>query len=246
MVVREIRSRFAGTFGGFAWSMVHPLAMALMYWFVFSVGLRVQPQGDVPFITYFVCGMAPWLMFSETLHGGVNSITGNRHLVTKTVFPTEILPIVCLGTSLVSHSVMLVVLMFCMAAHGTPLTWHLLAAPYYLAGLMAFSLGMSWLLAAINVFYRDVREALGVLLNFWFWLTPVVWGIEIVPPRIKFLFQLNPMYHVVTGYRNAFLYQQSPWAEPWVMAWFWLACAGTFFAGAWLFRRLKPEFPEAL
>jgi lipopolysaccharide transport system permease protein/teichoic acid transport system permease protein len=141
---------------------------------------------------------------------------------------------------------MLAILLFCMFAHGMPLTWHVLACPYYLAGLAAFALGLSWLLAAINVFFRDVREVLGVVLNLWFWFTPVVWGIEIVPERFKYLFQLNPMYHIVTGYRGAFLYRQPPWHEPWAMAWFWVACAAMFFTGAWMFRRLKPEFPEAL
>lgn len=246
MVLREIRSRFAGTLGGFAWSVINPLAMVLVYWFIFSVGLRVQPMGDVPFIVYFVCGMMPWSMFNEALHGGVNSITGNPYLVTKTVFPTEVLPIVYLGASLVSHGAMLAILVLCMAAGNVPITWHVVGVPYYLVALMTFTLGLSWLLSALNVFYRDVREVLGVLLNIWFWFTPVVWGFEIVPERLRPIFQLNPMYHIVTGYRNAFIFGQPPWREPWVMAWFWAACAGMFLTGAWIFRRLKPEFPEAL
>lgn len=246
MVTREVRARFAGTVAGFAWSIVNPLMTILVYWFIFSVGLRVQPIGGVPFIVVFVAGMIPWSMFTEALQGGVTAITANAHLATKTVFPTEILPIVYLGASFVSHGVMLTILLVCLASHGMAVDWWALQAIYYFVGLTVFTLGLSWFLAALHVFYRDTREAVGVMLNIWFWSTPIVWGIEIVPPEYLTLFKLNPMYYIVTGYKSSFIYHTPPWHEPWVALWFWTVCLAMFAGGAWMFRRLKPEFAEAL
>ena len=110
MAVREIKTRYAGTLGGMVWSVVHPLMMILIYWFVFSVGFKIQPIGNVPFVIVFLCGLIPWATFSESLMASTNAIIGNPHLATKTIFPTEILPVVNIVASLISHGIMLVIL----------------------------------------------------------------------------------------------------------------------------------------
>src|SRR5208283_2612584 len=87
MAVRTLQTRYAGTLVGLCWSIIHPLALVLVYWIVFSLGFRVKPVGNAPFIAVFLCGFIPWTLLSETLTANANAITGNPHLVKKTVFP---------------------------------------------------------------------------------------------------------------------------------------------------------------
>src|SRR4030042_5562551 len=122
MVLREIQSRYIGTFGGLLWSIINPLMMILVYWFVFSVGFKVRPAGDIPFIVVFLCGLIPWLTFSEALVTSTNALNANAQLVTKTVFPTEILPFVYLLASLITHGIMLVILVIVLLINSISLS----------------------------------------------------------------------------------------------------------------------------
>jgi len=110
MARMEIRKRYVGTLAGMAWSVAHPLMMILIYWVIFSLGFRVHPAGNTPFIVYFLCGLIPWTAFAETVSASSNAVTGNPYLVKKTVFPTEILPLAHWLASMVSHVIMLVIL----------------------------------------------------------------------------------------------------------------------------------------
>ena len=243
---REMQTRYAGTLAGLIWSMVHPLMMILIYWFVFSVGLRIQPSGNVPFIILFLCGLIPWTAFSETLSASIHAVTANAHLVKKTVFSTEILPVAHLAASMVSQAIMLVILVVLLVAHGMPLSIYNLQFLYFLAALSVFSLGLAWLVAALNVFYRDVGQIVSVVLNMWFWMTPIVWQLEKVPEAFRFYIKLNPLYYIVAGYRASFLHHTGFWVNWRLGAYFWAAAVLMFCAGGWVFRRLKPQFAEVL
>jgi len=246
MAIREIRNRFAGTAGGFAWSVANPLAILLVYWFVFSVGFRVQDVGNIPFVVMFAAGLIPWTIFSESLMRSTTAITDNRHLATKTVFPTEILPVVHMASGLLTHCIMLLILLVLIVIYRLPILISWLQVLYYLAALMTFCLGLSWLLSALNVFLRDVREVLTVLLNLWFWMTPIVWDISMIPEKFLFLFKLNPMYYVINGYKESFLYGTPLWQDPGMTLYFWGICIVMLLTGALAFKNLKPVFAEAL
>lgn len=246
MAIHQIQSRYIGTFGGFAWSIIHPLMMILVYWFVFSVGFKVQPAGGVPFIVVFLCGLIPWSMFAEAVTTSANAINANAHLVTKTVFPTEILPVVYLAASLITHTVMLGIFIIVMLFNKVSLSLYNLQFLYYLFCLSVFSLGLGWLLSAINVFYKDVSQSLGVILNMWFWCTPIVWLIDIIPSRYQYIIKLNPMFYIVDGYKSSFIYHSPVWHNPKGFLYFWVICTLVFIAGALTFRKLKPEFAEVL
>jgi ABC-type polysaccharide/polyol phosphate export permease len=246
MIIREIKTRYAGTFVGFFWSVIQPLAMMLIYWFVFSVGFKMQPMSGAPFVVVFVCGLMPWTVFSESLMGSTNAITNNVHLVKKISFPTEILPIVCLGASLVSHAIMLLILLFLLAFYGITLSVYAFQFVYYLVALWIFTLGLSWLCSSLNAFYRDLGQILGVLLTMWFWLTPVVWSVQLIPEKYHTLLMLNPMFYIVEGYKASFV-SQIPFWHNWTLGlYFWAICLSTCLLGVSVFRRLKPEFPEVL
>ncbi|MCD4830503.1 MAG: ABC transporter permease [Anaerohalosphaeraceae bacterium] len=246
MAVREIRSRYIGTFAGLLWSIINPLMMVLVYWFVFSVGFKVRPTGNVPFIVVFLCGLIPWLAFSEALATSANALNANAHLVTKTVFPTEILPLVYLLASLITHVIMLIILLVVLLFNELPLSIYSLQFLYYFFAMSVFALGLGWIVSAANVFWKDVGQCLGVILNVWFWFTPIVWDISIMHQKYQFIIKLNPFYYVVEGYRASFVYQQPIWHNYRMGIYFWVVCTFVFVAGAFIFRKLKPEFAEVL
>jgi lipopolysaccharide transport system permease protein/teichoic acid transport system permease protein len=246
MAARDIAARYVGTFGGMVWAIVHPLATVIIYWFVFSVGFKAQGPAGMPFVLYFVSGLVPWLFFSEVLGSSINAVTANAHLVKKTVFPAEILPIVHLISASFVHLIMIVVL--------SVLGWHYGYGPsltsiqvvYYYGALGCFVLGLSWLVGSLQVFHRDVGQAMIVALGLWFWLTPVVWSAEMIPVPYRSILEYNPIYYVVEGYRGSLITDQAAW-----MNWrgglrFWAITGPVFLLGAYVFRRLKPDFADVL
>lgn len=246
MAIREIQSRYAGTLAGFVWSVINPLMMIFVFWFIFSVGFKIQPVGSAPFIVVFLCGLIPWTMFSETLMANTNSITGNSHLVKKMVFPTEILSIVNLVASLISHGIMLAILIVLLLFTKIPFSIYNFQFLYYLVALSVFTLGLSWCFSAINVFYRDVGQIIGVVLNMWFWLTPIVWLMDMVPKNYQIIFKLNPIYYIVEGYRFAFAYHVPFWVHYRWGIYFWSLSFLSLIIGGFIFRKLKPEFADVL
>lgn len=246
LVIRSIQSRYAGTSFGFLWSIINPLAMTIVYWFVFSVGFKVKPSGEIPFVLVFFCGLIPWTLFNEFLTINTNTILKNPHLVKKTIFPTEILALVDLFTVWVNQAVMLILLCALMMANGVAFSPYNLQFIYYLLALSAFCLGLGWLLSALNVFYRDVGHILGVILNLWFWLTPIVWMKDMIPAKYHFFIKLNPIFYIVEGYKSSFIYHVPFWSDLGLGVYFWSLAVFFLAIGGTAFKRLKPEFAEVL
>ncbi len=246
MAKHELAARYVGTLGGPLWAIIQPVATVAVFWFVFSVGFKAQGPSGMPFVIYFLCGLAPWLTFNEVVSRSVSAITDNVHLVKKVVFPTEVLPFVYLAASAVSHLVLVGLVVAVAAAQGYAPTLHLLQLPYYFLAMGLLMLGLGWALAALNTFHRDVGQIVAVVLNLWFWLTPIVWTPEMVPEKWLWVFRLNPMFHVVEGYRNALVYGEPFWADALAEGPYWLAAGLVFVLGAALFGRLKPEFADVL
>jgi len=246
MALREVKSRYAGTTFGLIWSVAQPLAMIVIYWLVFSVGLKIQTEAGMPFVIVFLAALIPWTMFSEALTTSTNAITGNPHLVKKMVFPTEILPMVNLTVGLVSHTIMLFILVVLLAFYRIPLTVHVFQFLYYLGALCVLTLGLGWLCSTLNVFFRDTGQILQVVLNLWFWLTPIVWSMQVIPPQYRTILRLNPMFYVVEGYKASLVYHSPLWQDYEIGIYFWAVCLAVCLLGVSVFRRLKPEFAEVL
>ena len=242
----ELRMRYAGTLAGILWSFVQPLLTILTYWLVFDWGLKVQPANNLPFTVVFVCGIVPWMTFAEAVNNSANAVTSHSHLVRKIAFPTEILPAVNVLTSLVPHLFLLLMLMILIAFFHLPFSFMFFQSLYFLAAMTVLAIGIGWFLGALNVFYRDLGQAVTPITGLWFWLTPIVWPIEMVPERIRPWLALNPMTYIVEGYRNSFLYARPFWAD-WIgTVAFWSFAIGMLLIGAFVFKRLKPEFADVL
>jgi len=246
MALRTLQSRYVGTLGGFVWSVLNPLMIILVYWFVFSVGFKVKPMGDVPFLVVFLCGFVAWTLFAETLSMNVSAVTGNVHLVKKMVFPTEMIPFVNLIVGLITHGIMLIILFILLFVNHIGFSIHGLQFFYYVFCLIVFCLGLGWAVAALNVFHRDVAQIVGVVLNVWFWLTPIVWVMDMLPAKYQFFIRLNPMFYIVNGYKQSFIYPHFFWHDPKGMLYFWGVSLFLLGLGGYIFKRLKPEFADVI
>lgn len=246
LAARSFQSRFVGTGGGMIWSILHPLATVFVFWMVFSLGFKAQGPQGMPFVVYFLTAFLPWSFVSETLNSSANVVVGNRHLVKKMVFPTETLPLVEILAATLGHLILLTFTITLLLIHGIVPGWGLLQLVYAYLCAVVLALGLGWLLAAVNVFQRDVGQSLTMVLNFWFWATPIVWSIDMLPERWRPLMNLNPVYHVVESYRAALLYDRPVWHDITQLSLFWVMALILGICGAYVFRRLKPEFADMM
>lgn len=246
MARREISAKYVGSFLGFAWTFIKPLVMIGVFWFVFSVGFKSKPMNDIPFVVWLAAGMAPWFCFSDIVMDSTGAVVGNSHLVKKTIFPAQILPIVKLLSGVISHGVFLLILIALCVLQGVSIGIESIQFVYYLICFVFLSLGISWLVAALNVFIRDVGQIVAVFLQVGFWGTPIFWDSNMMSPSVQQWLKLNPLYYVVQGYRESFLDFVPFWHHPMYTVYFWCVTFATLLVGAYVFRRLKPQFADVL
>jgi len=246
-VARDLRARYIGSFMGLFWSVIHPVVLLVSYTFVFSVilGIRLQPDaGTRSYPLFLFCSILPWLFFSDTLQRSSTIIIDNANLVTKTLFPSEILPLAVLLSGFVNHLTGFAILLCIIFFTIGKVSVFILLIPVYFLLLMLFTLGIAWFVSSLNVFVRDVSQVLSVVLTFWFWFTPIMYSMDRFPRKLLFLVRYNPMAHVVTGYRDCLLRRSMPDLN--IMAVLALAAVIVFAAGGLFFRKTKREFVDIL
>jgi lipopolysaccharide transport system permease protein len=247
-VVRDLRVRYVGSFMGLFWSVIHPIVLLISYTFVFSkiFGIRPRPEdtGTTSFALFLFCSILPWLYFQDTLQRSSTIIIDNANLVTKTLFPSEILPLTVLLSGFINHLIGFAILLCIIFFTLGKVSLFILLVPVYLVLLMLFTLGLSWFVSSLNVFVRDVSQILTVILTFWFWFTPIFYSTDRFPPKLLFLLRFNPLAHVVTGYRDCLLRMRMP--DMRILAILAAASLAVFAAGGLFFRKIKREFADIL
>ena len=246
-VVRDLRTRYIGSFMGFFWSVIHPIVLLVSYTFVFSVifGVRPRPDaGTTSFPLFLFCSILPWLFFQDTLQRSSTIVIENANLVTKTLFPSEILPLSVMLAGVVNHLIGFAILLCILIFTLGKISVFILLIPVYFVLLMLFTLGLSWFVAGLNVFVRDVSQILSVVLTFWFWFTPIFYSTDRFPAGMRFLVHWNPLAHVVAGYRDCLLRMSMP--DMGILAILGVASLLVFAGGGIFFRVIKREFVDVL
>jgi len=243
---RDFISEHSGTMLGVFWNYAQPLILVFVLTVVFTFGLRQNPAGNVPFVVFLITGLIAWQFFAQTWGNLTGIISAHTFLVRKGDFPLAILPLAKMLSDLVPH-VMLVALSVLIACfHGIFPGLYVLQVFYYLAGLLCLLLGLGWLTSAVSLFIKDVSHFVNVLVQFGFWLTPIFWDVNMVPPKYLWLFKLNPAYYIVSGYRDSLIYGIGFWEKPHQTVYFWIVTLLILIIGATVFRRLKPHFGEVV
>jgi lipopolysaccharide transport system permease protein len=247
-VARDLKSRYVGSFMGLFWSVIHPVVLMASYTFVFQYifkqRLHADTTGTTNFALFLFCGILPWLFFQDTLQRSSNIIIENANLVTKTLFPSEILPLVVLLSGFVNHLIGFAILLGMILFTLGTVSVFILMIPVYILLLMLFALGISWFVASLNVFIRDASQILTVILTFWFWITPIFYSMDLFPRSLLFLVNCNPMAYVVIGYRDCLLRKHMPDLSH--LAILAVISLVVFSAGGMFFRKTKREFADIL
>lgn len=243
---RDFNSKYVGSFLGFTWAFLEPLALTLLIWAVFGLGFRVNPSGDVPFVVYLIPGMAAFNFFSATIGASSNVIMSFSFLVKKVKFRVAILPIIKISSALIIHTIFMMVVLVIICANGIWPSFYWFQVIYYTFSLLFFMLGLSWLLSAIGVFVRDISHVIQILLTFGFWMTPIFWNISMIPEKYRILLWLNPMFYIVQGYRDSLIYKIPFWEHPAHMAFYWVASSVMLLVGILVFKKLRPHFADVI
>jgi len=226
LVIRNLKLRYKNSALGFLWSLLNPLLMMAVFTIVFSF---MMPNTRINrFPVFALCGILPWNFFIAALSQSVSSIVGNAHLIKKVYFPREVLPISVVMSSLVNFLLALLVLFPMLVAFGIGVTKWALFLPIVILAQFLFALGLAFVLATMNVFYRDTSIIMNVILQAWFFLTPILYPIDILPasrqilgltlPIRRLMYILNPMASIVASYRTI-LYGSVSGAPPGPPAW---------------------------
>ncbi len=248
----DFRTKFAGSYLGIVWAFIQPVVTVLVYWFVFEIGFR-NPDANstlrVPFLLYLVAGIVPWFFFQDSLTGGTNSMLEYSYLVKKVVFRIDILPLVKIISAMYVHAffVCFTALLYLLYGHFPDLYY--IQVFYYSAGLALLVLGLCYATSAVVVFFRDLSQIIGIALQVGVWVTPIMWIAEdrlVSHPVIRTILMANPVYYVVTGYRDAFINKRWFWERPLWTLYFWCFTAGMLVLGRWVFGRLRVHFADVL
>lgn len=201
LTVREIQIRYKQSVLGIAWAVIQPLALMLMFTLIFSVLLKI-PSDGVPYPIFSYGALLFWVFFSGSLTRAIPSLEMNAPLIKKIYFPRELFPIssvLAAGFDLLIAAVIFLGLMF---YFDVPFTVNMLYVVPILVVQTIFTLGVCFFASALNVYYRDVKYALPVLIQLWMYATPIIYPMSLVPDRLLTFYLLNPMTGIIESYRN--------------------------------------------
>ena len=247
-VQREIQTRYRASLLGAFWTVAQPLALVVIYTVIFGqlLGARLPGHDAVPyaFSIYLCAGVITWTLFTEMLTQLSTVFLDNSTLIKKTAFPRICLPAIVTGTAVVNFGIILsLYLGFLWWVDHLPGTVFLAMIPLVFLQIL-FALGLGIILGTANVFFRDVAQFVGVLLQFWFWLTPIVYPADIVPERFQGLLALNPLKPLIMAYQGIFLDHR--WPDFLSLLPLALMTAALLTVGLWFFLRRAGEMVDEL
>ena len=241
LVRKDLKTRYKGSFLGFLWTFINPLMQLAIYALIFPFLMRVEEKNYAMFL--FVA-LLPWLFFSTSLQSSTDCIVENYNLVKKIYFPRQVLPLSVATGGLVNYIYGLLVVLVGLLIAGIPLTWNILYLPLLLLILYVTVSGFCLMFSALNVYIRDLEHIVNIVTMAWFYATPIVYPLTMLPPWLQKILLLNPMTPLVQGFRNVIYYGLSPeWGQIGIAA---IEAVVIFTAGVLIFNKLEPGFAEEI
>ena len=237
LALKELKIRYKRSVLGFLWALLNPMLLMLVLSVVFSVIMQAQ----IPHYAIFILSvLLPWTFFSQSLTYAAESIVGNGELIKKVKVAKLVFPVAAVVSNMINLLLSLIplVLIVLVMRHPFHLTWIYLPVP--LIALTIFTLGATFFFAAVNVYYRDVSHILQILLQLWFYITPIIYSLDFFPARYRILFKLNPLQYFLNGFRLSVYYGLMPtWHS--ILISFVVAFAALYL-GFDVFKRKQDEF----
>ncbi|MGO4735535.1 ABC transporter permease [Bosea sp. 2KB_26] len=241
---RDLLVRYKQTFVGIAWTVLKPLAVILVYTFVFGV-LAQLPSHGVPYTLIVLTGLLPWQLFSTVMLVSSDSLLSNAHLVQKVYFPRIIIPVSSIVVCIVDHLVSFLIIFLMLAWFGVAPGWQFLLLPFVTFLAVCCALGLGLIAAALNVRYRDVRQLLPILLQIGVFVCPVGYATSLVSERWQWLYALNPVVGIIDAFRWCVLGKTELIFPPSILVSIVFAVV-SLAVGVRVFRRAEPSFADAM
>ncbi len=242
LVRRDLLLRYKQTIMGFGWSVLMPVTYMVIFSLIFTRVVNLKTE--VPYPIYVYAGLLPWNFFASTLRFAVGSLTANSTLITKVYFPREILPFSTILVALVDFLVGFSVLALMMVYYKVPLTWAVLLLPVVIGVQILFTAGVTLFLSMGNLYYRDVKYMVEILITLWMFATSVVYPVDRVGGALAVVLKLNPMTPIIDAYRAILLHGRIPDLASFGTA---AAVSVVLLLVSWvLFHRAEFEFAERI
>lgn len=237
LALNELLLRYKRSVLGFLWALLNPLVLMMVMSVVFSTLLSA---GIRHYAVFILSALVPWMFFSQSLTYAAESIVGNAELIRKVAIPKIVFPTAAVLSNVINLLLTLIPLALIVLLFGHPFYWTWVLLPIYIVALAVFTLGCSLFFAAANVYYRDVAHIVQIVMNVWFYLTPIIYTVNQFPARFRWIFKLNPILFVLNDFRLSVYWGLLPTVYS-VAASF--ACAAiAFFIGYAFFRRHQWDF----
>lgn len=238
-VKKEIRGKYKGSFLGVLWSFINPLLTVLVYAIVFPYILRVKQEN---YLIFLIVAIIPWSFFTTVISQGTTTIIANENIIKKVFFPREILPISVAVSGLVNFFISCVIVLLFVIGSGIGVHKYLILLPVIALIQFMLQLGIIFILSSINVYIRDVEYIVNFFVTMLFYGTPIIYSLDMFPQKMKWLLYLNPMAHIIEGYRSILYYLRWPsFVEMSLVAIFSLI---VMIIGYLIFRKLEKGFAE--
>ena len=250
----DFKKRYAGSYLGAIWAMAQPVVTVVMYFLVFDIvfnseGPLLIDGTRAPYVLSLTAGLVPWFFFSDALNHGTMALLEYNYLVKKVVFKISVLPIIKVIAAGFINVFFVGVLLVVACLYGYYPTIYTIQLVYYSACLFVFVLAICYTTCAVVVFFRDLSQIIGIVLQIGMWATPILWNL--VDMQVRYgdavlLFKINPMVYIVDGYRSAVMEKQWFFEDFYSTMYFWIVTALLFGVGALVFKRLKVHFADVL
>ena len=239
-VQKEIRGKYKGSFLGVLWSFINPLLMVLVYALVFPYIMK--GNGIDNYLIFLIVAIIPWNFFTTVITTGCNCIWINGGIIKKVYFPREILPISVIVAGFVNFMISCIIILLFLIFGGVGFSIQLLWLPFVAIIQSMFSLGLLFVLSAIDVYVRDIEYLVAFLINLLFYATPILYTADLFPETIRWVLYLNPMAHFMDIYRSIFYYQTMPNMNSFL--YLIILSIIVLVLGYWIFRKLERGFAE--
>lgn len=247
MVSRDFRSKYLNSAFGSFWAILNPLAMILVYTLIFSqvMGTRLPNSSTTLAYSVYLCaGLLPWQLFSETIMRMQNIFVEQGQILKKVSFPRSSLLVYVLCSTFVNFSIIFSIYLIFLLVTGLLPGAPIIAMIPLLLIQQLFAVGIGLIAGTLNVFFRDIGHIIGVILQFWSWLTPIVYAIDIVPDHFKPFYSWNVVVPIIEGYQSIFLRQEWPdWMGMWPVT---LIALVLLIFGYGIFKKLDKEMVDEL
>lgn len=241
-VQKEIRGKYKGSFLGVLWSFINPLLMVLVYAIVFPLILK-NPEPN--YVIFLIVGIIPWNFFTTVLNQGTTTVVNNGNIIKKVYFPREILPISVVSSGLVNFFISCVIIVIFILLGGMNLSVYMLLLPFIALIQYMLSLGLTFILSAINVYIRDTEYIVNFIVMMLFYATPILYSSELFKgSAFDWIMKINPMAHIINGYRDIFYYQVMPDLS--ILGIVFLVSFIIMIVGYKIFKKMERGFAEEL